>query len=320
MADRKSEKKHEGNLPKEDDLPKLVRNIVASYHRDQITHRIGETFLPSRGKIVEIMDELRQLLFPGYFGHKVLGQHNIQFHVGNLADHLVRALSEQIFHCLCYSSDSEHHACRNQARQIALEFLARVPQLRKALKLDVEAACDGDPAAKSFAEIIYCYPGYYAITVYRIAHELLELGVPMMPRIMTEHAHSLTGTDIHPGASIGKRFFIDHATGVVIGETTIIGNNVKIYQGVTLGAHSFTKDERGRIIKGLKRHPTLEDNVTIYANATILGGETVIGNDSTVGGNVFLNMSVEPYTYVSLDDPTLNVKLRRKKTGRKKKQ
>lgn len=181
------------------------------------------------------------------------------------------------------------------------------------LSLDAQAAFDGDPAAKSIDEIIYSYPGFYAVTVYRIAHEILTLGVPLMSRIMSEHAHSVTGTDIHPGATIGKRFFIDHATGVVIGETCHIGNDVKIYQGVTLGALSFPKDERGRVIKGLQRHPTLEDGVTIYANATILGGQTVIGKGVTVGGNTFITESISADTMVAMKPAELKIKSKTKK-------
>ena len=196
---------------------------------------------------------------------------------------------------------------------MAQEFLTRIPKIREVLALDAQAAFDGDPAAKSIAEIVYCYPGYYAVTVHRIAHELLLLGVPLMPRIMSEHAHSLTGCDIHPGATIGRSFFIDHATGVVIGETSKIGENVKIYQGVTLGALSFPKDERGRVIKGLQRHPTIEDNVTIYANATILGGDRVVGKGSTIGGNTFVTETIPQDSFVMQGESKLEVKSKRKK-------
>lgn len=196
---------------------------------------------------------------------------------------------------------------------MAIDFLARVPAIRDMLALDAQAAWDGDPAAKGTDEVIYCYPGYYAVTVYRMAHELLVLGVPLMPRIMSEYAHGATGADIHPGAKIGKSFFIDHATGVVIGETTRIGDNVKIYQGVTLGAKSFPKDERGRIIKGLQRHPTIEDNVTIYANSTILGGETVIGRGVTVGGNTFIMASVSSDTTVTQEPPKIELRSKKRK-------
>ena len=205
----------------------------------------------------------------------------------------------------------ERDACRQKAAELAHRFIRQIPRIRSMLTVDVQAAYDGDPAAKSIDEVIYCYPGFCAVTVYRIAHELHKLGVPLMPRIMSEHAHGLTGTDIHPGASIGRSFFIDHATGVVIGETTEIGDNVKIYQGVTLGALSFPKDERGRVIKGLKRHPTIEDNVTIYANATILGGKTVIGKGAVIGANTWVRASVPAGTTASSDQPDVKVRTRK---------
>jgi serine O-acetyltransferase len=284
------------------DVDRLVDHIVRSYRAEERTRRIGETALPSRSRIVEIVEQARQLLFPGYFGHKRLTWDNVRYHVGNLLVRLGEDLIEQIGHCLCGGGQCEGRpdsaACVSAAAGPAGEFLKRIPKLREMLALDVQAAYDGDPAAKSLAEVIYCYPGFYAVTVYRMAHELLGLGVPLMPRIMTEHAHSVTGADIHPGAEIGRSFFIDHATGVVIGETTRIGDNVKIYQGVTLGAKSFPKDERGRVIKGLRRHPTIEDNVTIYPNATILGGQTVIGEGATVGGNAYITSSVEAHSLV----------------------
>ena len=194
------------------------------------------------------------------------------------------------------------------AQQKTIEMMRRLPQLRSVLELDVESAFLGDPAAKSHHEIIFCYPGLEAITIYRLAHELLLLGVPLIPRLMTEHAHSKTGIDIHPGARIGPGFFIDHGTGVVIGETCDIGKNVKLYQGVTLGALSFPRDASGNIIRGMKRHPTLEDEVVVYANATILGGDTVVGHHAVIGSNVWLTQSVEPYTVVLLEKPQLRIK------------
>ncbi len=296
------------NSPVDKDLAKLTDKVLASYRREKQTKRIGEMCLPSRAKIIEILERIRQLLFPGYFGHKELTQQNVQFHAGNLLVQVGKNLAEQIYNCLCTChSDEKVRVCQKKAGEIARDFLARIPQIRTFLAMDAQAFYDGDPAAKSLDEIIYCYPGFYAITVYRIAHELLELGVMLMPRIMTEYAHSITGTDIHPGAKIGKRFFIDHATGVVIGETTQIGDNVKIYQGVTLGAKSFPKDERGRVIKGFKRHPTIEDNVTIYPNATILGGQTVIGKGATVSGNVYITESVQRNSLVKQETPKLQV-------------
>jgi serine O-acetyltransferase len=292
-------------------LEQLTNDILASYTTIDDTQRIGETFLPSRSRIVEVLNDIRQLLFPGFFGHKELTAENIRYHVGSLLVHAGSELTRQISYCMCAKRRCETcedaNACHVEAGNITQEFLARIPAIRKALALDIEAAFDGDPAAKGADEIIYCYPGFYAVVVYRISHELLELEVPLMPRMMSEYAHSRTGTDIHPGASIGERFFIDHATGVVIGETTQIGDNVKIYQGVTLGAKSFPKDERGRVIKGLKRHPTIEDGVTIYPNATILGGETIIGKNATIGGNAYITESVKPGHLVIHEDHKLKV-------------
>ncbi|MFP4105232.1 MAG: serine O-acetyltransferase [Phycisphaerae bacterium] len=299
-------------------LSDLIDSLLESYGTDPRTQRIGETFLPSRSAIVEIIEMSRQLLFPGHFGHKKLTDSNIRYHVGSLLSRLGDVLAEQIEHCVC-TECMRHNGvncsveqCRTRSAEMAGQFLKRLVKIRDALALDAQAAYDGDPAAKSIDEIIYCYPGFLAVTIYRLAHELVELGVPLMPRIMSEHAHSITGCDIHPGATIGASFFIDHATGVVIGETTEIGRNVKIYQGVTLGALSFPKDERGRAIKGLKRHPTIEDRVTIYANATILGGDTVIGEGVTVAGNTFVMESVTAGSLVTQEPPKLTVRTKKK--------
>jgi serine O-acetyltransferase len=297
------------------ELDALAGDMVKSYRADKRAQRVGAQFLPSRERIVEIIDELRQLLFPGYFGHQDLTDETVAYHVGNLLARLREDLAEQINYCRCMSEHCDEcpspEECRREAAAAAAEFLQRLPDIRTMLLLDAQAAYDGDPAAKSIDEVIYCYPGFLAVTVYRLAHELHALGVALMPRIMTEYAHSVTGTDIHPGAKIGKSFFIDHATGVIIGETTEIGDNVKIYQGVTLGAMSFPKDERGRAIKGLKRHPTIEDDVTIYANTTILGGQTVIGRGATVNGNVFVTESISADSTVSPRHPELRVRPRR---------
>jgi serine O-acetyltransferase len=294
-------------------LDKLTAKLIASYDSDARTQRIAQRFLPSREKIVQVLEEIRALLFPGYFGQRDMTKENAKYYIGAALVCVGTELSEQVFHCLCYDEKGDSEPCSDSATEITTNFLARIPAIREMLALDAQAAYDGDPAAKNIDEIVYCYPGFYAVTVYRIAHELLTLGVPLMPRIMTEHAHSVTGCDIHPGAMIGKSFFIDHATGVVIGETSSIGDNVKIYQGVTLGALSFPKDERGRAIKGLKRHPTIEDNVTIYANATILGGQTVIGKGVTVSGNTFVTESVSADSLVMHETPKLTVRSKRKK-------
>ena len=299
----------------------LARSVLNSYRSDHRTQRIGAAFLPSRDAIVSVIDKLRELLFPGYFGQLAVTSESLPFHVGNLLAEIRAQVTDQIYHCLCFAHPGHEgepvdSPCRKRSAALTRRFLRRIPAIRRMLALDAQAAYDGDPAAKCLDEVIYCYPGFYAITVYRQAHELLGLGVPLMPRIMTEHAHSVTGCDIHPGARIGKSFFIDHATGVVIGETSRIGRNVKIYQGVTLGALSFPKDERGRVIKGLQRHPTIRNDVTLYANATILGGKTVIGRGATIGGNTFITESVPAHTVVGQKSPLLTLRSRRSPRGR----
>ena len=297
-------------------LAELTEGLLGSYGQEKRTSRIGMVRLPTREQVVGLLEGLHQLLFPGYFVGQELTRHNIPYHAGNLLVQVSRELAEQIYGCLNFCHANEQvSVCRRKAQKKACAFLAKIPEIRAVLELDAQAFYDGDPAAKSLDEVIYCYPGYYAVTVYRLAHELCALKVPLMPRIMSEYAHSVTGADIHPAARIGKRFFIDHATGVVIGETTQIGDKVKIYQGVTLGAKSFPKDQRGRVIRNYKRHPTIEDNVTIYPNATILGGDTVIGKGVTVGGNVYITESVAAGCWVKQEDP----KLQLLQKGRKKK-
>lgn len=296
-------------------LPRLVARMVKNYLPDIRTQHIGREHLPSRRTIIEICDLLLELTYPGYIGRKDLTAHNISFHVGELLPKLWGLLTDQIQQSLCHEYES-HRAdgdtapepCREEAARLAHQFIERIPEIRDLLADDVQAAYDGDPAAICTAEVILSYPGLLAITVYRYAHLLYEMDVPIMPRIMTEHMHQSTGIDIHPGAKIGRSFFIDHGTGVVIGETTDIGNHVKIYQGVTLGALSFPKDERGRLIRGYKRHPTVGNNVTIYANAIVLGGDTVLGDGCIVGGSVFLTRSVEPGHQVSITPPVLKVR------------
>ena len=277
-------------------IGKLTSRILASYERVSSTHRIGHVFLPSQERIVGMLVDMRRLLFPGYFGRKDLAEADLRAHVEHLVARLREELKREIAACLatdrCAGARRDDPELDAEAERAALAFLQAVPEIRDALAYDARAAYDGDPAAKSIDEIIYSYPGFYAVTVYRVAHKLYELAVPLMPRILSEHAHGLTGTDIHPGAEIGRSFFIDHATGVVIGETTEIGDNVKVYQGVTLGALSIPQDERGRAIKGRKRHPSIGDDVTIYANATILGGETFIAPGVTIPGNTFVTSSV----------------------------
>jgi len=291
-------------------IPDIIDAIVETYDAISKINHLGRRALPSREAVGEVLDGLREILYPGYFGRRNFTRENIRFHIGDRIWQVHRLLSEQIYLSIvhgCRHTAGQCHTCSDVAGDLATEFLRRIPRLRQWLEGDVQALFDGDPAAKSLEEIIFSYPGLEAVTVYRVAHELWEMRVPLLPRIMTEIAHSATGIDIHPGARIGRRFFIDHGTGVVIGETTEIGDNVKIYQGVTLGALSFPKDEKGAIIRGQKRHPTIGDNVTIYSGATLLGGETVVGKGSTIGGNVWLTHSVPPNAVVMIEEPALVV-------------
>jgi len=284
----------EKNKLTNDKIEKLVGEIARTYQGDSGINFIDVSNLPARDKIFQVLDLLIEVLFPGYTGKKTVAKSNIKFIVGDLLCQVVNSLCEQTeraFQHACRIKKCQGCDCRTMAQDVTEHLLGQLPKIRELLKGDVGAAFDGDPAAKSYEEIVISYPCITAIATYRIAHELYLKDVPLIPRIMSECAHSKTGIDIHPGARIGKNFFIDHGTGVVIGETTIIGDNVKLYQGTTLGAMSFPKDARGRIIKGGKRHPTIEDNVTIYAEATILGDVT-IGAGSVVGGNVWIAESV----------------------------
>lgn len=288
-------------------IENLVGEIARTYKDDSGINFIDASDLPVRDKILEILDLLTELIFPGYTGKRTVTKSNINFIVGDIICQVHAELSGQIerayrYRCRMKSCDTAD--CQKMAEDVTQHLLARLPQIREMLKGDVGAAFDGDPAAKSYEEIIISYPCIIAIAAYRIAHELYLKDVPLIPRIMTECAHAKTGIDIHPGAKIGKNFFIDHGTGVVIGETTIIGDNVKIYQGATLGALSFPKDERGKIIKGGKRHPTIDDNVTIYAEATILGNVT-IGKGAVIGGNVWIKQSVPAGVTVTTANPDL---------------
>jgi serine O-acetyltransferase len=288
-------------------MENLVCDLVRTFHGDSGINFIDASNLPVRDKILQILDLLIEVLFPGYTGKRKITKSNIKFIVGDILWQIYTELSEQTeraYQYQCRIRKCEGCDCRTMAQNVTQHLLAQLPKIRELLKGDVAAAFDGDPAAKSYEEIVISYPCITAIATYRIAHELHLKQVPLIPRIMTEWAHAKTGIDIHPGATIGKNFFIDHGTGVVIGETTIIGDNVKIYQGTTLGALSFPKDERGRIIKGGKRHPTIEDNVTIYAEATILGDVT-IGKGAIIGGNVWIKESVPPGVTVATANPDL---------------
>lgn len=257
--------------------------------------------LPSSKVLEEIIDLSRSIIFPGYFGRSNINKHTIRYHLGMAVEKLSKLLEDQILAGLCFScpksGKGENTACKLKAKEMAFRLIERLPEIRRVLATDVEAAFNGDPAAENFGEIISCYPVIKALTNYRIAHELHLIGVPLIPRIISEMAHSETGIDIHPAASIGNHFTIDHGTGVVIGATCIIGNNVKLYQGVTLGAKSFPCDENGNPIKGIPRHPILEDGVIVYSNATILGRIT-IGRGSVVGANIWVTEDLEPNSKV----------------------
>jgi serine O-acetyltransferase len=265
--------------------------LARSQKPAQIRH-----ILPSREVLVEIVEALRSVLFPGYFGTSELSDEGVRFHIGATLDRVNRLLQEQVKRGLCFVCEREAPnclECDQKAHLLTESFLAMLPTVRGTLATDVRAAWEGDPAATGTDEAILCYPGILAITSYRLAHELYKLGVPLLPRMITEHAHSITGIDIHPGAKIGEHFFIDHGTGIVIGETCIIGDRVRIFQGVTLGAKSFPLDKNGKPLKGIPRHPIVEDDVIIYSGATILGRITV-GKGSVIGGNVWLTRSVGP--------------------------
>jgi serine O-acetyltransferase len=282
--------------PIREQLPEYTRRLIETYGDETpAAHSLDQRRqLPSPERTVALLEMMFEVLYPGYHGSQRLIRENVAYHVGARLDDIADELDEQVYLAVrseCPAEEPCAH-CTQIVDRAVETFIQALPSVRRLLILDLQAAYDGDPAAKNFAEILLAYPGHEAITVYRIAHQLTLAEVPLLPRMMTEWAHRRTGVDIHPGATIGESFFIDHGTGVVIGETTVIGANVKIYQGVTLGALSFPKDERGRLIRGHKRHPTIEDEVVIYAGATILGGETVIGRGSVIGGNTWVTHSV----------------------------
>jgi serine O-acetyltransferase len=287
----------------------LVDLLVKSYqdHAEIIKVDTGNQL--NRSVIIDLIEKLRCLIFPGYFGKKNISSESVEYYAGDLLEEVSYNLSRQIDRALRHREEyeaAEEERVNAQAGEITVSFLAKLPEIREYLASDVSAAFDGDPAAFSRDEIISSYPGIYAIMVNRLAHELYKLNVPLIPRIMTEHAHSLTGIDIHPGAVIGHHFFIDHGTGIVIGETTVIGNHVKLYQGVTLGALST---RGGQAMKEVKRHPTIESHVTIYSGASILGGATVIGEGVVIGSNAFVTKSVPEKTRVSVKNPELQFKM-----------
>lgn len=288
-------------------LRAVVAEMVRTCADERTVDHVGAALIPSKDEIIRILGILQDVLFPGFFGRQELTHSTLEFHLGNEMMTLFELLSAQIARSIrheCRRMESLCVKCVQKGREEAVLFMEKLPRLRHMLSMDVKAHYDGDPAAKGLDEIVFCYPGLFAIFVYRVAHELFIRDIPLIPRIMGEHAHSLTGIDIHPGATIGSDFFIDHGTGVVIGETTEIGKRVRIYQGVTLGALSVPREsEGGNSLRGRKRHPTIEDDVTIYAQATILGGQTVIGARCVIGGNVWLTSSVPPDTTVLIETP-----------------
>ncbi len=288
-------------------LPRVIDDIIESCNVESCNRHVDYEPIPSKESVIEIINKFFEIIYPGYFNSQKLDPVNMNYHLGQSVNQLFTALSEQVISSIrhdCYRYNLSCRECSEEGYDISLQVLEEIPSLRNILATDVQAAYDGDPAAASYDEIIFSYPGILAITVYRIAHLLYLHNVPLLPRIMTEYAHGQTGIDIHPGAKIGERFAIDHGTGVVIGETTTIGRDVRIYQGVTLGALSLPRDA-GNKLRKQKRHPDIEDEVIIYSGATILGGNTVIGARSVIGGNVWLTESVPPDTRVMMEKPKL---------------
>lgn len=292
-----------------------VGKITENYRKSELLCLNNTMHLPNRNEIIGIIKDLRRIIFPGYFEDFSLSYSFADYFVGEELVNIKERLNRQIVLAMGYKYDGEvnHSEVVERSEEICVNFIKKLPHIQEMLLMDVQAGFDGDPAAKSREEIIFSYPGLFAIYVYRLAHELYVQNVPFIPRIMTEYAHGKTGIDINSGATIGKYFFIDHGTGVVIGETTIIGDNVKLYQGVTLGALSTRS---GQMLKDVKRHPTIEDNVTIYSGATVLGGETVIGTGTVIGGNAFITQSIPANTKVSVINPELKMKEGKKQDGK----
>lgn len=293
----------------EEQLPDIVNNIASIYYTSDILLGKTEKPLPARKVIIDALNELQNVLFPGYFNTEAVNNSNAKYYIGHKLSTLHTIIKEQIALALSYVEDSTVNATtpaiREKAEEICCNFFSALPKIQEMLLLDAQAGYDGDPAALSKEQIIFSYPGFYATYVYRVANILYKENVPFIPRIMTEYAHNKTGIDINAGATIGKYFFMDHGTGIVIGETTVIGDYVKLYQGVTLGALST---RGGQHLAGVKRHPTIGDRVTIYSNASILGGETIIGDDSVIGGGAFITSSIPSNTRVSVTPPEQSIK------------
>jgi serine O-acetyltransferase len=291
------------------DREKIVADLLESYQEVGGINNIDGSNLASKRAVAGICEELLQLLFPGFHDEEPIHSEELGVVTAERIGVVMRRLEVEIAKSLPEEGGEE------RVREVVCEFMGALPELRRLLSTDVEAAYEGDPAAKSFEEIIVSYPCIEAIAIQRLAHQLYGQGVPLIPRMMTEWAHNRTGIDMHPGASIGSHFFIDHGTGVVIGETCVIGRHVKLYHGVTLGARSFPKDEEGRVVKGTKRHPNVEDGVTIYPNATVLGGKTTIGKASTVGANAYLRGSIPEHSLVAIEPMGYTVLDKREKSG-----
>ncbi|MCI8549536.1 MAG: serine acetyltransferase [Lachnospiraceae bacterium] len=293
-------------------IQNIVEDILRDYQKERAIDKIDIFRQPDKQEIIKVINGLLQIVYPGYYFDKTYKIYSIDHKLSVKVEDTIYHLNKQIGLALQFSSEGfGEREAEERSQRISTAFFSRIPSVREVLETDVQAAFWGDPAAKCKEEIIMSYPGLYAITVYRLAHELFLLEVPLIPRIMTEYAHNLTGIDIHPGAAIGTYFFIDHGTGIVVGETSVIGDHVKIYQGVTIGALS-TRD--GQKMRGMKRHPTIRDNVTIYAGASILGGETVIGKNSVIGSNVFITSSIPDDTKVNIKNPELKFRQNPKET------
>jgi serine O-acetyltransferase len=307
----KSNSKVEGNWV-EKGLPVLVDEMITNYQTHGGMDHLEGRDLPSKKVVIEVLEDLFTVLFPGYLGETDITKANIKYRLGatltSVYTRLTAEVEKSLKHICRKISECPQDVCQRRAHVVVKELMEKLPEIRSALSGDIQAAYSGDPAAVSNEEVILSYPCVLAITTYRIAHELYMHCVPLIPRIMSEHMHSVTGIDIHPGAKIGKNFFIDHGTGVVVGETTEIGDNVKLYQGVTLGALSFPKDEKGNIIKGRKRHPTVGSNVVIYSGATLLGPDAVVGDNVVIGGNVWITTPVASGTRITISKPELNYK------------
>jgi len=305
--------KFDNVFPSRENLPGVVNAMLEGLEQRDTVQHVCRYPLPREETVIRVLGLVSEILFPGYFGKKGFDRANLPFHIGELLNTAYDLLAEEIARCFLHERHGEgrmdYAACQDDAQKEAFRFLKKLPELLDVLDGDVRAAYQGDPAAAGYDEIIFSYPGFRAIMIYRLAHELHGQGVQWLPRIMTEYAHRITGIDIHPGATMGRHFFIDHGTGVVIGETSEIGDNVRMYQGVTLGGYRFKTDESGNLLRGYKRHPTIEDDVIIYSNASVLGPITV-GKGAVIGANVFLTHSVDPDTQVTIETPRHRVSQR----------